>query len=97
LASETPTEAERMREVQGIVFVDGPGGRRARVAGTSIDVIDIIRTYHAIGEDRTQFYEAFDALSEDTISIAFLYYRAFPLEIDALLDQEKAHGSRRGS
>jgi hypothetical protein len=52
-------------------------------------VVDIIRVYNICGEDLTQFYEAFDRLSEDTLSIAFLHYRAFPEEIDTILAQER--------
>jgi hypothetical protein len=89
MTKEARTEADKMREVPGIIFVDGPGGRQARVAGTNTNVLDIIRIYRICGEDRTRFYEAFDAYSDRTISIAFHYYRAFTDEIDALLDQEE--------
>jgi hypothetical protein len=82
---ETLSEAEKMRRVPGIVFVDGPGGRRAHVARANLDVWEIIKTYMQCGEDRTSFYEAFESLGEDELSAAFHYYRAFPEEIDSFL------------
>jgi len=71
-----------MRRVPGVVFADGPYGRRACIAGTDLAVVDVIRAYRDCGEDRTAFYEQFEALSEETLSAAFHYYRAFPEEID---------------
>lgn len=35
-------ESVRMRRVPGIVFADGPSGRRAVVAGTGLDVWEIV-------------------------------------------------------
>jgi hypothetical protein len=89
VAGETASEADKMRQVQGIVFVDGPGGHRAHIAGTGLDVLDVIRGFRICGEDRTAFYETFESYPEETLSVAFHYYRAFPEEIDALLDQEE--------
>lgn len=78
-----------MRRVPGITFVDGWAGRRARLAGTDLDVAEIIRMYRICGEDRTQFYETFESLPPEVVIAAFLYYREFPEEIDALLDAEE--------
>ena len=45
-------EAIRMRRVPGIHFVEGVGGsRRAAVAGTGLEVWEIVRTYKEVGED----------------------------------------------
>jgi uncharacterized protein (DUF433 family) len=74
-----------MRRVPGIVFAGSSGRRRACVAGTGFDVADIIRAYRECGEDRTQFYQQFESVDEETLSAAFHYYRAFPEEIDAAL------------
>ena len=46
---------------------------------------DVIRAYRQCGEDRTQFYQQFETVDEETLSAAFHYYRAFPEEIDAAL------------
>jgi hypothetical protein len=93
MSVQSLSEAEKMRRVPGIVFADGPGGRRARVASADLDVWEIIRTYMRCGEDRTAFYEAFESLTEDALSAAFHYYRAFPEEIDSLLYWESSRQS----
>ena len=48
------TEALKMRRVPGIVMVDGPTGRRAVVAGSGLDVWEIIATWQACGKDERQ-------------------------------------------
>ena len=45
MSVQTETEAEKMRRVPGIVFADGPTGRRARITGTGIDVFELISGY----------------------------------------------------
>jgi hypothetical protein len=47
-------EAARMQRVPGIVFADGPTGRRARVAGTGLDGFEVIRTYRQVNQDSQQ-------------------------------------------
>jgi uncharacterized protein (DUF433 family) len=85
-----------MRLVPGIVFVDGPAGRRARIAGTELDVWDVISAYRSVGNDRTQFYAAFDSLTPGQFNAAYDYFRAFPEEFDELLGRESRH-TRAGS
>ena len=48
VANELLDEAIQMRRCPGIVFADGPAGRRARVAGTGLDVWEIIATYRSV-------------------------------------------------
>jgi len=43
-AIELLNEALKMRRCPGILFADGPTGRRARVAGTGLDVWEVIAT-----------------------------------------------------
>jgi hypothetical protein len=38
-------EAIKMRRCPGIIFAEGTSGRRARVAGTGIEVWEVIATY----------------------------------------------------
>ena len=83
--TQQPTEADKMRRVPGIVFAGSADRRRACVAGTGLDVADIIRAYRECGEDRTQFYQQFESVDEEALSAAFHYYRAFPEEIDVAL------------
>ena len=38
---------DNMRRAPGIVFADGPAGRRAAVGGTGLDVWEIVATWRA--------------------------------------------------
>lgn len=88
MAIETLSEAERMRRVPGTIFVDGETGRRARVAGTGIEVFEVIKRYRATRDwqDTRAFH---DMLSDAEFAAARAYYEAFPEEIDAWLDDDE--------
>ncbi len=90
MTTEAFTEEEKMQRVPGIVFVDGATGRRARIAGTGLEVFEIINGYETVGEDLERLLEAFHWLRAEQILAALRYYRAFPEEIDAKLDEMEA-------
>src|SRR5438445_4825607 len=74
----------RMQQFPGIVFVEGPAGRRAHVAGTGLDVWEVIRLlqeYQAVSKLR----EAFPPLSTIAIQVAKAYAEAYPEEINTFL------------
>ena len=50
----------RMRSAPGVLFADGPAGRRAVIAGTGLDVWEVIAAWRAADED---FELGLDALS----------------------------------
>lgn len=77
-----------MRRVPGVTFVDGPAGRRAHVAGTGLDVFEVINVFRTCGEDRAATAEALDSLTPEELQAAFDYYEAFPDEIDERLTRE---------
>ncbi len=79
-----------MRRVPGIIFVDGPCGRRARVAGTGLEVFELIQTFLAVGEDLEQLLEAVHWLTGDEILAALRYAREYPEEIDTILEEADA-------
>jgi uncharacterized protein (DUF433 family) len=82
MAKDLMAEVAKLRRVPGIIFADGPSGRRARVAGTGIDVFEIIDSYHQVGDDWKHLKQSFDWLSEEQLRAALAYYAAFPVEID---------------
>lgn len=88
MATEALTEAEKMEKVPGIIFADGPAGRRARIAGTGIDVWEVINEHRICGEDRNATAAALDMLTPEQLQAAFEYYAAFPAEIDERLRRE---------
>jgi|SRR5579871_5459476 len=86
MATETLSEAERMRRVPGIIFVDGATGRRARVVGSGIEVFEVAWVYRARQRwDGTR--EWFDGiLTDEQLAAARAYYETFPDEIDPIVD-----------
>jgi len=44
-------EAIKMRRCPGILFAEGTSGRRARVAGTGIEVWEVIASYKSVKKD----------------------------------------------
>ncbi len=77
--------ALRMQRFPGIVFVEGPAGRRAHVAGTGLDVWEIVcllREYKTAAKLR----ESFPRLSSLAIQIAQAYAEAYPAEISDFVE-----------
>jgi uncharacterized protein (DUF433 family) len=87
MTTRVVSEEEKMRRVPGIIFVDGATGRRARVQGTGLEVFEIIHGYKVVGEDLEGLLRAFHWLKAEQILAALDYYRAFPGEIDAKLEE----------
>ncbi len=84
-------EAIRMRRVPGIHFVEGVGGsRRAAVAGTGLEVWEIVRTYKEVGEDYGELRKSYPWLSEPQLRAALSYYELYPDEIETRLKLEES-------
>lgn len=72
-----------MDEHPGIVFVDGPAGRRAALAAKrGVDIWQIASTLKA-NEGSISDTAQVSALSEAEVRIALEYYSDYPDEIDA--------------
>ena len=82
VANELLAEATKMRRCPGIIFADGPTGRRARVASTGLEVWEVIATYQSVERDRGRLQQAYSRLSEGQLRAALGYYDAYPEEID---------------
>jgi uncharacterized protein (DUF433 family) len=87
-AAELLDEAIRMRRAPGIVFADGPAGRRAVIAGTGLDVWEVVAAWRAGGEDLAALKAGYAWLDETALHAALGYYRLYPAEIDARLARE---------
>lgn len=48
MVRELLTEAVKMQRCPGVLFADGPSGRRARIVGTGIEVWEVIATYRSV-------------------------------------------------
>ena len=81
-AVELLAEGVKMRRCPGIVFADSPSGRHARVAGTGLDVWEIIAMYQSLERDPARLRDAYHWLSDAQLRAALGYYAACPEEID---------------
>jgi uncharacterized protein (DUF433 family) len=84
-AKELLEQAIKMRRCPGIIFAPGISGRRARVAGTGIEVWEIIAQYKSSDRDPKQLQESFHWLSPGQIKAALGYYAVYPEEIDEII------------
>jgi uncharacterized protein (DUF433 family) len=86
-ANQLLDEAVRARRCPGIVFTSGPAGRRATVAGTGLDVWEIIATYRALGRDERRLARTYHWLTEPQLRAALAYFESYPEEIETRLRQ----------
>jgi uncharacterized protein (DUF433 family) len=74
-----------MRRCPGVVFAEGVTGRRARIAGTGLEVWEVISAWNGMDRNWEDLKTAYDWLSEHQLKSALGYYRAYPEEIDRLI------------
>lgn len=82
-ANQLLDEAIRMRRCPGIVYTSGPGGRRATLAGTGLDVWEIVATHRSVGCDERRLRKVYHWLGEPQLRVALVYYGLYRDEIDA--------------
>lgn len=89
-------EGLKIRRFPGVVFRDGPAGRRAGLVDGP-DVWEVIRDVRAAagrGEARIRRVAADAGLAESQVRLAVDFYGAFPEAIDARLDAEERAAAR---
>ncbi len=89
MTNELLEEAVRMQRCPGIIFSEGTAGRRARIAGTGIEVWEVIATYKGVEENFDRLHQAYHWLTDQQLRSAIGYYRAYPEEIDQLIKQNE--------
>lgn len=89
VANELLDEAVKMQRCPCIIFSEGTAGRRARIAGTGIEVWEVIATYKGVRENFGRLRKAYHWLTEQQIKAAVSYYRVYPEEIDQLMKQNE--------
>ena len=89
LARDLLIEAVKMRRCPGISFADGPSGRRARIAGTGIDVWELIASFKAVGNSYDKLKQTYHWLSDQQIRSALSFYALYPHEIDERIDRNE--------
>ena len=83
-------EAIKMRRCPGIVFTDGVTGRKARVAGTGLEVWEIITTYIGVKQNAKRLQKAYHWLTEQQLRAAIGYYTVYREEIDPQIEQNES-------
>lgn len=79
-----------MRRFPGLVFIDGPRGRRAHLAGTGFDVWEVVALYRAYGGEADRLLRDHPALERRELEMAVAFARAYPEEIDeVIVDNER--------
>lgn len=81
-------EAVRARLAPGIVFVDGATGRRPVVAGSGLEVWEVVSTWREVGRNYDRLRAAYEALTEPQLRAALSYYELYGEEVDARLERE---------
>lgn len=82
IARDLLIEAVKMRRCPGVTFADGPTGRRAKIAGSGIDVWEFIATFKGLGESYNKLKKTYHWLGDQQIRSALSYYALYPDEID---------------
>ena len=90
IAKDLLAEAIKMRRCSGIVFADGVSGRRARIAGTGLEVWEVITTYRSVNQDFSRLQKAYHWLTEHQLRAAIGYYTAYGDEIDQLIKRNES-------
>ena len=89
-ANELLEEAIKSHQCPGIVFTEGVNGRRAKIAGTGIEVWEIISSYKSVQKNVKRLAQAYHWLTEQQINAALGYYRLYPNEVDDLIEKNES-------
>ncbi|HUG39971.1 MAG TPA: DUF433 domain-containing protein [Longimicrobiales bacterium] len=81
-------EAVRQRRAPGIVFVDGATGRRPVVAGSGLEVWEVVSTWKEVGRNYERLRAAYEWLTEPQLRAALSYYEMYSAEVESQLDRE---------
>lgn len=89
-ANQLLEEAVRARRCPGVVFTSGPSGRRATIAGTGLDVWELVATDRAQGKDERRLKKAYHWLTDAQLQAALAYADLYPDEIEARIRQNES-------
>ncbi len=90
VTKELLQEAIKMRRCPGIVFTEGISGCRARIAGTGIEVWEVIASYKSMDKDLRRLRKSYQWLTEQQLRVSIGYWKIYPNEIDHLIMQNES-------
>jgi uncharacterized protein (DUF433 family) len=85
VTKELLEEAIKAHRCPGIVFTEGTSGKRARIAGTGIEVWEVISALKSVDNNFKRLTNAYDWLSVQQLKSAVGYYELYRDEIDKLV------------
>jgi len=88
VATEMLEESARTRRYRHVVFVGPPGQRRAALAGTGVDVWEVVRDHRALGGSVARLGRALEFVPREKLEEALAYAAAHPEEIEERLERE---------
>ncbi len=74
--------------VDGVLFADSPTGRRATVAGSGVEVWEVIASWRSLGESWERLRAGYPWLTEPPLRAALAFYEMCPNEVDERLTLE---------
>jgi uncharacterized protein (DUF433 family) len=77
VTKELLQEAIKMRRCPGIVFTEGVSGRRARIAGTGIEVWEVIANYKSVDNDLRRLRKTYQWLTEQQFRSIIGYWKTY--------------------
>ena len=90
MTNELLEMAVRLHRCPGIVFAEGTSGKRARIAGTGVEVREMIACYRSVDSDFQRLQDTYHWLSELQLRAALGCYRAYADEIDMAIRQNES-------
>ncbi len=90
IANDLLAEAIKMRHCPGIIFAEGVTGRRARVAGTGLEVWEVISTFKGVNRDFKRLKKAYHWLTGQQLKAAIGYYETYRDEIDLQIKRNES-------
>lgn len=89
VTNELLEEAIKAHRSPGIIYSEGVSGKRARIAGSGIEVWEIIAVYKNSGQTFKRLQKTYHWLTEQQIKAALGYYSFYREEIDALIAENE--------
>lgn len=89
VTNELLEEAIKVHRSPGIVFTEGVSGKRARIAGTGIEVWEVVATYRSLGNDFKRLVDSYHWLTARQLKAVIGYYSLYPVEIDDLIAENE--------
>src|SRR5579883_2411315 len=80
-------------DVPGVYISDNggpPADPRARLAGTGLDVWEVIESCGTSGWDRESVFEVWPTIPRELLEAAFVYYARHPDEINRFIAENQA-------